>query len=178
MQANGDGSALLEASERRNYLMKIFVSRPSIPCQEFIAPMNLFLRFLEASGINSVTLGVNSYTIDVPLQAVCESMETCCGAIILGVPQKKIFFSTGLIGDSDKEIWIETPWNHIEGAIAYRMDKPIFVIAHSTITSGIFDRGVTGKFVVSVDMRDENWYIKESVQKPLVQWISRLTPPR
>jgi len=154
--------------------MNIFVSRPSAPCQEFIVPVNLFLRSLEKSGVNSVTLGVNSYTLDFPLQAVCESMETCCGAIILGVPRKKIFFSAGLIDDSDKEIWLETPWNHIEGAIAYRMDKPIFVIAHSTINSGIFDRGVTGKFVVSVDMRNEDWYKEESVRAPLELWVSRL----
>lgn len=154
--------------------MNIFVSRPSSPCREFTVSVKLFLRFLEGAGINSVTLGINSYTLDVPMQAVCSCMETCRGAIILGVPQKRILFSSGLLDESEKEIWFETPWNHIEGAIAYKMNKPIFVIAHHTMKSGIFDRGVTGKFVVSINMYDEEWYKNEAVINPLSLWISQL----
>ena len=97
-------------------------------------------------------------------------MEKCRGAIILGIPQ--IFVCTGSLKSSaiDSPFDLATEWNHLEAALAYSLGLPVVVIKHTTVSRGIFDRGVLNAFVHSVDMTASAWSMEESINGSLQQW--------
>ncbi|NOT40985.1 MAG: hypothetical protein HOP13_10875 [Alphaproteobacteria bacterium] len=69
---------------------------------------------------------------------------------------------------------IPTPWNQIEGAIAYASEKPILVVAHSGISGGAFDHGITGEGVIHLDLSESGWFEKPELQQPFAEWFGEV----
>ncbi len=97
------------------------------------------------------------------MDAVINLMKYCSGAVILGYPQR--IFTTrmakGTHVEFDEFMSLPTPWNQIEGALAYQLNIPILVITHAGISGGIFDHGVLGKFIFSANLNDSQWFRKK-----------------
>ena len=106
----------------------IFLSRPSYIPEEYKAGFDNLLRLLEASNLAPRTIGSTDYPTNSPMQEVVELMKKCSGAIILGIPQITII--SGKMKDLNitTEVQLGTEWNHIEAAIAYTLNKNIFII--------------------------------------------------
>jgi len=138
--------------------INIFISRPTNIAEEFEKQFTLFDKFLKRAGFNPVRLGVNNYTLDAPLRGVIELMKTCQGAIIFGYPQYELnaHISKGgrtVPGIKDIKFTMPTPWNQIEATLAYKDEIPVFIIAHNGITGGVFDHGVTGEYVLNLNLK-------------------------
>jgi hypothetical protein len=108
----------------------IFLSRPTSLSGSMAAEADRFERFLNGHGFHAMRLGGENYSTKAPLQAVIDLMSQCNGAIILGYPKQTICVS-GFSGDFRAEL--STPWNQIEGALAYALKKPALVVAHTTV---------------------------------------------
>lgn len=139
--------------------IQIFLSRPNQLAEKYELSCESFVKHLAARGLKALTLGRTSYTLENPLDAVFDLMAKCDGAIILGYPQ--ITISSTIIKSRDYKhnalYNIPTPWNQIEGVIAYSMKIPLLIISHIDVEGGIFDSGVIGRMVFKEDLSTE-WY--------------------
>ena len=94
----------------------------------------------------------------------------------MGYPQYEIFGSMA-IGKKERNFIkkvFPTPWNQIEGTLAFNRNIPVLVIAQEEILGGIFDFGVTGEHVLVVDMSKQDWHKKDKVKGILNEWILKL----
>jgi hypothetical protein len=151
----------------------IFLSRPSKLPPLFSTEAERFERFLNGHGFVPRRLGGGSYSTKAPLLAVIDLMKQCEGAIILGYP--KLCISVAGLKD-DLNFDFPTPWNHIEGALAYALQKPTFVIAHSGVEGGVFDYGITGEFVLKTSLAADGWFKTPEFTGAFDDWKQRLTP--
>jgi hypothetical protein len=149
----------------------IFLSRPTSLPDRFAKEAEKFERFLNGHGFHSVRLGAGSYSTKAPLQAVIDLMKTCNGAIILGYPKQG--FSIAGFG-CDATVELPTPWNQIEGGLAYTLQKPTLVAAHDGIAGGVFDYGITGEFVFKGDLSAIDWFKAAAFTGVFKDWKKRV----
>jgi hypothetical protein len=154
----------------------IFISRPSVISEEFEEQYIPFEKFLRSSGVTPCRLGAGQYTLDAPLKGVMDLMERCKGSIILGYPQYHIGASVIKGREAQQTIMmnIPTPWNQIEATLAFQRQIPVLVIAHSGVTGGIFDHGVTGEYVLTIDLKEKNWHKKKEFLGIFEIWKAKL----
>lgn len=156
----------------------IFVSRPSKLPKAFERAYYNFHGFLEShEGLSPRRLGSTDYSLDAPLQAIIRIMDECMGAIIMGYPQVEIFYHIRRSDSITQEptLLFPTPWNQIEGSLAYGAKLPVLVVAHPGIGGGIFDHGVTGQFVLTEDLSDKAWFQKPPFQHVFREWKNRMS---
>jgi hypothetical protein len=140
--------------------MNIFVSRPTEIDTVYEKTHNAFENFLRGKNLNLKRLGANNYSRKAPLTAVMSLMDECKGAIILGYPHHEVVYSIKKSGKThtQKQFILPTPWNQIEGTLAFKNGIPVLVIAQKEVEGGIFDFGITGEFVLKTDLANRNWF--------------------
>jgi len=156
--------------------LKVFVSRPTIIELVFETAYACFEKYIKRLGLESCRLGADSYTLDAPLKGVIDLIKQCQGAIILGYPQYEFdaFISKGGSQQQRMSISIPTPWNHIETTLAFRQSIPVLIVAHEGVVGGVFDHGVTGQYVLMLDLSHQNWYKSKKFQGIFRDWKKRL----
>lgn len=149
----------------------IFLSRPTVVPPSCEKEAFRFERFLNGHGFHSVRLGGSAYSTKAPLQAVIDLMKSSVGAIILGFPKQSI-----VVRGFTKEVAIDlpTPWNHIEGALAYALERPTLVVVQAGIEGGVFDHGITGEFVMKVDFASAGWFQTPAFQGVFDDWKKKV----
>lgn len=155
----------------------IFLSRPTKLPPAFEAAYQLFHSHLQSQHqLRLRRLGDTDFSDEPPLKAIIDIMAECQGAIILGYPQVEIYQhvrrNTNI--QQDPTLLFPTPWNQIEGALAYGTKLPVLVIGHPGIGGGIFDHGVTGQFVLTVDLTNKKWFKELPFQQLLAKWMKRM----
>jgi hypothetical protein len=152
----------------------VFISRPTVIAPDAEAAYSDFDAFLAANGIKRRRLGQTDYSREAPLKAIFRIIDECCGAIILGYPQFAIRHEA-LRSNEAQNVWgyvFPTPWNQIEGALAYRAKTPVLVIAHDGVDGGVFDHGVTGESVLHLDLTAADWFKKPQFKQPFDHWLA------
>ena len=116
---------------------KIFISRPTVIGNEYEKSYRAFERFFKSEGFLPRRLGKSDYSLKAPLVAVMKLMEECKGAIILGYPHHEVVYSQTKGGEVINEhgILLPTPWNQIEGTLAYKLSL-LFSLVIIPITFG------------------------------------------
>ncbi|MHB8089976.1 MAG: hypothetical protein ACYDH2_17200 [Anaerolineaceae bacterium] len=150
--------------------MRIFLSRPTWIPPKYQAGVNTFLTQLENLGLDARTIGVSDHPTRAPLDEVIEILQSCHGAIVLGVPQLEI--QQGILKGETiaNPLVLGTEWNHLEAGLAYAAGLPLLVIHHHTVTRGIFDRGALNAFLHSVDLESNNWSMQLKLNGAIVHW--------
>jgi len=148
----------------------VFVSRPTWVSEEFEEGLNSFTTLINNMGLQPRTLGVTDYPSKSPLDEVIEIMDSCKGAIILGYPQLEAKEGTLKGSPINSNLVLATEWNHIEAALAYSAGLPLLILHHTSISRGIFDRGVLNAFLHSVDFSTPNWSMQPSVNGAITKW--------
>jgi len=155
--------------------MNIFVSRPTLIAPEFEDVYKEFHAFLVSEHFEPRRLGGGTYSKKAFLRAVDDTMKLCSGAIVLGYPTEEMLYQVFRKGEVQKtgHLW-PTPWNHIEGALAYSMGLPLLVVAHEGIQGGVFDDGATGESVIRLDLAAKDWFKDERFTQPYAEWLEDL----
>jgi hypothetical protein len=155
-------------------LMHVFLSRPTVIGNEFEAACGAFHDFMAGQGFVLRRLGRSDYSRKAPLQAVIDIIDNCCGAIVLGYPQLEFHQEVRRGSQVQNSVGyvFPTPWNQIEGALAYRCRAPLLVVAHSGITGGVFDHGVTGEGVLHLDLSQPDWFQQAQFSQPFAEWVT------
>lgn len=165
--------------ENRGWVMtqSVFVSRPTELPHDFEHAYTPFEDFLKERKIQPRRLGKGDYSDEAPLEAVITLMKECVGAIVIGYPQYEISTEITKAGkkvEATHRIF-PTPWNHIEAALAFQNDIPTLVMAHEGVVGGVFDPGVTGKYVLSMNLMDVEWHLSDEFQGVFEKWRCKLT---
>ena len=144
-------------------MIDIFISRPTIIDNGYEKPYRAFEKFFKSEGFSPTRLGRSDYSLKAPLRAVIDLMDKCKGAIILGYPHQVITYSLkkGEEMLNENKIFLPTPWNQIEGTLAYKKGIPVLVIAQEGVEGGLFDYGVTGEYVYKTDLSNNKWFNKK-----------------
>jgi hypothetical protein len=150
--------------------VRIFLSRPTWVPSTFEAGIATFMTQLANLGLDPRTLGVSDYPSKSPLDEVIEILGSCKGAIVLGVPQIEVQIGNLKGLPLSAPLTLGTEWNHLEAGLAYAAGLPVLVISHTTVTRGIFDRGVMNAFLHSVDLSKNNWSMQPALNGAISQW--------
>lgn len=155
----------------------VFLSRPSIIAGDYETHYDAFIRFLTTRGYRLRRLGKHDYTMDAPLRGVMDLMKVCKAAIILGYPQYEVssVIAKGGARQQGIEMILPTPWNQIEATLAFREAVPVLVIAHRGVSGGVFDHGVTGEYVLTVDLGRKDWHKSEEFRGVFLEWERRIS---
>lgn len=141
----------------------IFLSyaRPHLQRQEaFVASVEHYLR---ERGIHPRTLGVRDYDTQAPLTAIRRILLESNG--LLTIAFRRMHIDTGTFKkDADvsrvrsvpvSDIWLTSPWCHIEAAMAFQLGLPILVFREKGVyDDGILEKGVTGTYLPEFDLED------------------------
>lgn len=139
----------------------IFVSKPNalnISQSKFYNDLEAIIK---TRGLQISSLGSKQYSNKAPLLGVHELMNDCEGAVIIGLKQIEVQQCIEKEG-TDKEsrdrkgFFLPTPWNNLEAGIAFALDLPLLIIREKGVEGGIFDVGVTDKFIHQIDLSVEN----------------------
>jgi hypothetical protein len=150
-------------------MLDIFVSRPTRVTPAYEAGLKTFLSLLEPMELRPRTVGATDFPTKSPLDEVIDVMRSCDGAVVLGYPQ--ILVERGKIRDSDcTGLTLATEWNHIEAALAYAQQLPLFLVHQTGVDRGVFDRGAMAGFVHDVDLANAAWALETSTHGALVKW--------
>jgi len=143
------------------YLNNIFVSKPNTinPAQHRF--YNGLEEVIKTRGLEISSLGSKQYSNKAPLLAVLELMNDCEGAVILGLKQLEVKQCIEKPGTDNpntdkKDFYLPTAWNHLEAGIAFALGLPLLIIREKGVEGGIFDVGVTDKFIHQIDLSVEN----------------------
>lgn len=156
--------------------MNVFVSRPSVVGAEFENAYEAFHAQLVSEGFTLRRLGGGDYSKKPPLRAVIDLINESCGAIILGYPQLEFRHHARRSAEfqNNFQCVYPTPWNQIEGALAYASNSPVLVVAHPGISGGVFDHGITGEGVLHIDLAAADWFRKAQFSQPFKEWSSEV----
>ncbi|MFI5583762.1 hypothetical protein ACIA5G_01905 [Amycolatopsis sp. NPDC051758] len=154
------------------YGASIFFSFPKPYNAAQIAFIRHLSENLKSRGFFPRTLGVTDYDMDAPLRAVRRLMFESHG--LLAVAFRRIYVESGtgnFRADLDhinqyplSDVWLSTPWIHIEPAMAYQLGLPTLIMRESgVLADGLLEKGVTGLYAPEFDLTgDPLNYLKSS----------------
>lgn len=67
--------------------------------------------------------------------------------------------------------FLPTPWNQIEASMAYMQDMPLMIIREQGVSGGVFDVGITDRYVHQAELSTE-WLNSEMFIQPFNEWFS------
>ena len=137
--------------------------------------------FLKDLDLNPRTLGIGQdQPILVPLKEAMSLMDECYGAIILGYPQFEATINI-VINEKKKShsVYLPSPWNHIEAALASTRNLPILIIRHkhgkiTILEKGIFDKGITDSTIYTTDLEGKNWFSNKTIKYAFNKWKEKV----
>ncbi len=143
--------------------VSVFVSVP----RPYTAKQAAFIKHIEdylvSRGLERRTLGVTDYDTHAPLTAVRRMLIESNG--LLAVAFRRVHITSAMVRDgADFEqqeatslgnVWLTSPWCHIETAMAFQMGLPILILRErGVIADGILERGVTGAYLPEFNLDD------------------------
>jgi hypothetical protein len=121
------------------------------------------------------TLGETDFPNSTPIQAVKDVLGICQGALILGFKQIHIVKGYSKVGtDKERKIadeFLPTAWNQLESGMAYMQDLPLMIIREQGVSGGVFDVGITDRYVHQAELTAE-WLNSERFLQPFNDWFS------
>ena len=171
-------------------MIPVFLSypKPFLPAQEvFIKNIN---DYLKDRGIESRTLGVNEYDMEVPLTSIRRIISESHGLISIALRKT---YASGIASrpgelfkepsdDSeeplktyeitDSNIWFTSPWCQIETAMAFQVGLPILILREKGVyVEGILEKGAIGLYMPEIDFDSSENFFSTTMWRDLIgQW--------
>jgi hypothetical protein len=158
-------------------MVDVFVSKPNVlnPSQSDF--WYAFGAVLSGRGLNARTLGDTDYPNDAPVAAVLRVMRECSGAVLLGLVQAEaheaVFRRWTPREETVLDLLMPTPWNQLEGGIAFALGLPLLIVRQRGIVGGMFDTGASDRFVHEADL-SADWVRSDRFLQPFRQWATEV----
>lgn len=159
-------------------MKKIFVSRPNSYDPMYKSTVIRLEKIIRDRGMEPVTIGSTYFPNESPVLAIKNKMKECAGIIILALPQ--IYVEKGISkkgSPSETSITAKqypSPWNQIEGTMAYMLDLPMMIIAEEGINDGLLENGTLPVFKNEYNLRSYHWIEKQNFLEPFNEWCVKL----
>lgn len=156
----------------------MFVSRPTKTTTDQAAFCAALDDRLQRADLESKTVGVNQFGNEAPLLTVRRLMESCHGAIVLGLAQLSVTSGVSKPGTEDEQrvrsIRLPTPWNQLEAGIAFALDLPLLIVHEVNVAAdGIFDPQIGDRFVHKTDL-SSTWLDSDEFTQPFEEWLAEV----
>jgi hypothetical protein len=155
----------------------VFVSRPSTVTPEQQRFCLALEEMLRDRGCEPRTLGRTDYPNKAPVTAVRELMSECEGAIVLGLRQLEVIEGITKPGTAEevqiRGAFYPTPWNQLEGGVAFAMGMPLMIVKEEGVEGGIFDAGKSDRFVHQAEM-SRDWLRSPRFVQPFNEWLDEI----
>jgi len=142
-----------------NTQIRVFISKPGFLDYQQQQHVKSLLSRLETEGIISHTLERTEYPQFGVISEVQRLMSDCAGAVIFGFKQLEV--SEGFWRSSTpeekhlKDIYLATPWNHVEAGMEAMLGIPIFIVCQRGVDGGIFDVALGEHQIYRVFIEDD-----------------------
>jgi hypothetical protein len=149
------------------------VGTPHLPIQEeFILRLKSQLRSL---GFGPQRMGDNQYSYLSPLAAIRKVMESCHGAVIVGMERSHALIGYDRPGSEREREFTHrrqaTVWCHLEAGMAYQMGLPLLILREEILhVEGVLDPAVSGYFVHSFDVANAAQEIPIEMSQLISSW--------
>jgi len=142
--------------------ISIFLSRPqpiNHAQQEFIDKLS---SWLQNRGMLPRTLGVTDYSDEAPLEAIRSLMAESNGLLCIAFRRTHIDKGTKTVRAGRKfeakdinDVWLTSPWSHIEPAMAYQIGLPVLILREAgVVDDGVLEKGIIGLYMPEFDLAD------------------------
>ena len=155
----------------------IFVSKPNDLSSKQSAFVLKLEKIFETRDFKIRSIGTSDFPNEAPLLAVKNIMDSCKGAIILGLKQTHIIKGISKPNTNSErkitDISLPTAWNHIEAGIAFASKIPIMIIREG-IREGVFDIGSSGRFIhqVNIELEGDEYFQSVKFLQPFNQFVT------
>ena len=124
---------------------EVFISKGGDESTAQRAFVDAVIVALKMAGITSRIMYENEWSYEQPLKFIKKIIGECDGLLVIAYTRSEFEKGKELRGDKVKElnnIKLPTTWTHIEGAIAYTYELPIWILAESGLkTEGLIEKG-------------------------------------
>jgi hypothetical protein len=154
--------------------LSVFVSKPSALNRrqgQFCEQIQAMVR---AEGL--VPRTVDSTNV-APLMTVKQTLQTCRGALVLGLRQLHVETGVDKAGTKKRRSvnneYLPTPWNQIEAGMAFMLGSPVMLIGEADIRGGVFDPGMSDRFVHQAVLSTE-WLKSDQFGRSFTAWVEEV----
>jgi len=130
--------------------------------QDFIDKLS---QWLKTCDMLPRTLGVTDHSDRTYLEAIRSLMAECNGMLCIAFRQTHIDKGEGTVrvgGRKKKletkpisDVWLTSPWAHIEPAMAYQIGLPILILREAgVVEDGVLAKGILGLYMPEFDLAD------------------------
>ncbi|MCG7537338.1 hypothetical protein [Pseudoalteromonas sp. OOF1S-7] len=125
--------------------IEIFISKGGDESTAQRAFVDAVIDALKTAGIKSRIMYENEWSHEQPLKVIKKTIGECDGLLVIAYTRSEFEEGKELRSNKEKElnnIKLPTTWTHIEGAIAYTYELPIWILAESGLKSeGLIEKG-------------------------------------
>ncbi|WP_156458654.1 hypothetical protein [Ectopseudomonas composti] len=125
--------------------IKVFISKGGDESTSQRAFVVAVIDALKTAGIKSRIMYENEWSHEQPLKVIKKTISECDGLLVIAYTRSEFDKGKELRDNKEKEIRdirLPTTWVHIEGAIAYAYELPIWILAESGLKSeGLIEKG-------------------------------------
>ena len=161
-------------------IASVFLSYP----KPFLKEQEKFIQkvqsYLRSQNLAPRTLGVTDYSTSAPYTAIRSLMLKCNGLATFGFRRTLITDGISMPRTTVEKleskpltnIWLSTPWPHIETAMAYQLGLPILVFREKDVLDdGILQKGVVGIYMPEFDVADNKYFDSLEWKEIMNQWV-------
>lgn len=124
-------------------------------------------------------LSSEEYSSKKPLDQILDLMKSCDGVIVIGWDRYHGYATFEKELSKDQVIYsnilMPTAWNHIEGILAYSLNKPLLILRSTQLhPDGIFDDKSHNAKIVDFDLNKESLGITDDLLKEMLGWVNSI----
>jgi len=155
---------------------KVFISKGSAATDAQREFIDSVLNALNIADLDPRIMGENEWSHEQPLKAIKEVMRECDGLVVIAFTRME--FEKGIEVRKNQntnltDIRLPTPWNHIEAAMAYSFDLPVFIVAEEGLKQeGLLEKGYDWQ-VCWLELSSDAVKL-EKFKRPLTRWKSHV----
>lgn len=160
--------------------MEIFISKGGDESTAQRAFVDAVIDALKTAGIKPRIMYENEWSHEQPLKVIKKTIGECDGLLVIAYTRSEFEKGKELRSDKENElnnIKLPTTWTHIEGAIAYTYELPIWILAESGLKSeGLIEKGYDWNiYWSSLDVEEVN---SDKFRGYLQSWKSEMEKRR
>lgn len=125
--------------------IEIFISKGGDESTLQRAFVDALIDALKTAGIKSRIMFENEWSHEQPLKVIKKTISECDGLLVIAYTRSEFEKGKELRSNVEKDlnnIKLPTTWTHIEGAIAYAYELPMWIIAENGLKSeGLIEKG-------------------------------------